>query len=563
MAGHNALSLFFFILCIAYIGFTGLVTMSIYCKICNQVFQKLITSTHLKKHDMLTTEYVAMFGKDSLASAQYRQERSEKSAGTNNPNFGNKMSAESKKIISDKNKGKESWNKGVVFTDTSLQKSAAEKREERYKNGELTRATVSHSVETRGKISKSVTEYATHNPEAMKTRAAKAVLTKIENNYDFGFFRGHTHTEESKAKISAKSANAAVIRREKSIDNMTCRLVELGFSVVESTEKTLTAECNKCAGAVTYTKQMFQPSKVRENLCPTCYPREYNRSKAEIELFDFINAHIPATHSAPFDNTKRSIDIYIPTKSIGIEYNGLFYHSEQWLESLGNSKTKDFQKLIDVSEKGIRLIQIFEDEWINKKEIVKARLLHILGISSNTRIHARQCVIEEISSKDASAFCNKYHLQGAGRSNVRLGLFYRGELVSVMTFSKNNISRKIDNWELNRFCSSGYSIPGAASKLFSHFVKMFDPAAVVTYADRRWSVGNLYLSLGFEFEKYTVPGYWYLKDNFVGRIHRFSLRKSDADPVEFTERELREKEGYKTIWDSGNSKWVWKSNKSG
>jgi hypothetical protein len=132
-----------------------------------------------------------------------------------------------------------------------------------------------------------------------------------------------------------------------------------------------------------------------------------------------------------------------------------------------------------------------------------------------------------------------------------------------MTFSNNNLSRRIKGWEINRFCSKLHThVVGAASKLFAHFVKQINPDTVISYSDNRWSTGNLYKQLGFEFSHQTKPNYWYFLPNECKRIHRFALRRKSTDPQILTEKQLRDKQGFYRIWDLGNSKWVWK-NKNG
>ena len=64
----------------------------------------------------------------------------------------------------------------------------------------------------------------------------------------------------------------------------------------------------------------------------------------------------------------------MPKLHIAIEYNGLRWHSEEF----NKDKNYHLNKLIKCNEKGIRLIQIFEDEWIEKQEIVLKKIKHIL-----------------------------------------------------------------------------------------------------------------------------------------------------------------------------------------
>jgi chromatin segregation and condensation protein Rec8/ScpA/Scc1 (kleisin family) len=134
--------------------------MPVSCCICHKEFPNLITSTHLKTHNMSTADYKNMYGDDSLASPEYRKKRSMAYKGENNPNYGNKMRVESRKQISEKTKGREPWNKGKKIEDTSAYKEAAIRREERYQSGELERKTHDYSIETRNKISQSIKEYA-------------------------------------------------------------------------------------------------------------------------------------------------------------------------------------------------------------------------------------------------------------------------------------------------------------------------------------------------------------------------------------------------------------------
>ncbi len=296
-------------------------------------------------------------------------------------------------------------------------------------------------------------------------------------------------------------------------------------------------------------------------LCPICYPRNQGFSKSEKELVEFIKSIIDSEiieNSREIINPKE-LDIYIPDKKLAIEFNGLYWHSEEF---------KDFKyhlgKMIDCEKNNIQLIQIFEDEWLFKQDIVKSRLKQILNINDSQRIHARKCEIREIDSKTKNEFLDKFHIQGKDNSIIKLGAFHQNELISVMTFSHGNISKgskkKEQIYELNRFCSnSDYHIPGIASKLLNYFKNNYEWLEIFSYADRRWSQGILYYKLGFNFTSYTQPNYWYIKD--YKRIHRFLLRKSLNDPKDIPERVLREQEGYYRIWDCGNLKFTIINNK--
>lgn len=287
-------------------------------------------------------------------------------------------------------------------------------------------------------------------------------------------------------------------------------------------------------------------------------------SKPQKEIEEFITNELNL--EVLVNNKKRlrgiEIDLYIPSLDIGIEYNGLYWHSEK----MGKTKNYHQLKTILSEGEGVRLIHIFEDEWNNKKEIVKNRLRYILG-RSNNKIYARKCNTREISSGEKKDYLKNNHIQGNDSSTIKLGLFYLDILVGVMTFSKPRKSlgyNKTDDnvYELVRFASSG--VVGGADKLLKYFIRLYNPDKIISYADRRWSQGDLYIKLGFDFIGETKPNYWYTK-SYKTREHRFKYRKDilvsqgfDSNKTEF---QIMEELGYGRIWDCGSLKYVLNLNK--
>ncbi len=219
------------------------------------------------------------------------------------------------------------------------------------------------------------------------------------------------------------------------------------------------------------------------------------------------------------------MDIVIEDKKIAIEYCGLWFHSSGG-KALLNYKEKKyhFKKLERCKEKGYKLVTIFEDEWLLKQDIVKARLKHILGFNENViKIRASECEIKGLEYYTKDEFLNKYHIQGKDRSRIKFGAYYKDRLVSVMTFGLPSPAKGAKNsqegiWELNRFCSHpDYHIYGIASKLLKHFQGNFAWEEIFSYADRRWSDGNLYKQLGFELSHETSLNYWYWGKEIKGR----------------------------------------------
>jgi hypothetical protein len=216
--------------------------------------------------------------------------------------------------------------------------------------------------------------------------------------------------------------------------------------------------------------------------CPICFN---GKSKYESEIYEFLSDNITSfisLNNRSILDYNLELDLYIPDKNLAIEFNGLCCHSESW----GKYKNYHLDKTLMCEKINIQLLHIFEDEWINKKDIVKSTILSKMGIFKN-RIYARKCIVEEIDTKTKNEFLEENHLQGKDSSSIKLGLFYNNELVSVMTFGRRKITGGNSKSELIRFCSKlNTQIIGGANKLFKYFINNYwNGKEITTYADRR------------------------------------------------------------------------------
>lgn len=297
--------------------------------------------------------------------------------------------------------------------------------------------------------------------------------------------------------------------------------------------------------------------------CPKC-SCEKTFSRGEKELLDFIygiyGGKIEENKRGIFTDNKE-IDIFLPDLKIGFEYDGLYWHSE-----LSKDKNYHLNKTKGCESQGIHLFHIFEDEWFNKKEIIKSMIKNLIGVTEN-KIFARKCLIKEVNFNESKDFLNKNHLQGNAPSSVRLGLYYNNELVSLMIFGKSRhfIGNNKNKWELIRFCNKiNTTVIGGASKLFTYFLKENQPNEIISYADRRWSKGNLYDKLGFVKYNESKPNYYYIINQ--RRVYRFNLRKSVlikkyGCPENMSEQEFCLQQKWYRIYDCGCLCYIWKNEK--
>jgi len=321
-------------------------------------------------------------------------------------------------------------------------------------------------------------------------------------------------------------------------------------------------KCLKCDNV--FTSTVLGSGKIP--ICRKCYPIIKN-SKLEEIIRDFINLN----NIKHIDNDRtilngKEIDLYLPDYGIGIEINGNYYHSEN-----SGEKNKEYHinKSILANNKNIKLIQIFEDELLLNKDKVFSRLSSMLLI--NKKIFARNCDIRVINKKTSTVFLSENHLQGNSIDKHRFGLYFKNELVSIMTFGKK---RKVlgngiflnQEYELVRFCNKlNFNIIGGFSKLLKYFIKNYHPSKIETYSDIRWSGVNpentVYFKNGFIFQHQTPPNYWYInKENYLNRFHRFTYRKDVLIKEGFdknkTEWEIMQEKNYDRIWDCGSLKFI-------
>jgi hypothetical protein len=286
--------------------------------------------------------------------------------------------------------------------------------------------------------------------------------------------------------------------------------------------------------------------------------KKHSTSFAESEIIDFINN--PDTIQGDRILINKELDILVPN-NFAIEYHGLMFHSHGISDySMFNNPIPDINKHLvktDLCEdKNIQLFQIFENEWqmIHLQNIWKSIINSKLN--NTKKIHARKCVVKEVDIKDSKIFESNNHLQGIGNSSIRYGLYYKDELVSLMTFKKDVKYQ----WELNRFCTKlNNTIVGGASKLLKHFERTINPNTLLSYANRRWSTGNLYKTIGFIHLHNSSSNYFYFhnddKYNLKSRVN-FQKHKLE-NKLKLFDKTLSEtnnmfNNGYRKIYDSGN-----------
>lgn len=312
-------------------------------------------------------------------------------------------------------------------------------------------------------------------------------------------------------------------------------------------------KCTKCGNVFKYSGSGH--SNDYRLRCYVCYPLFQSKDEADLLMF------LKSIYTGEIITNTRNIingelDFLIPSSKIAIEYNGIFWHSEN--NGYRNiSYDYHLKKTNECMQKDITLFHIFQNEWLDhtKKEIWKSILKSKLNL--NITIYARKCIIKELTFKECEVFLENNHLQGKDRSSIRYGLFHNNILVAVLSLSKARFNKKYQ-WEITRYCNIlHHNVVGGFSKLLAHFRKNHS-GSIITYADKRYSSGNLYRKFGFRELKDSKPNYWYFKERTITILSRLQFQKHKlADKLpnfneSKTEWENMKEHGYNRIWDCGN-----------
>lgn len=325
------------------------------------------------------------------------------------------------------------------------------------------------------------------------------------------------------------------------------------------------------------TRRIFKAFKISHNLigrcqCKSCkITREYFEKDKNIsmmvkdDIHDYlleIKQGINIITNANNIIKNASISFYLPEYKLAIDYSNT---KESCTPPL--YKKEHQNKTIKSIVNGIRLIQIFEYEWLDerKREILKNLLRSIILPENNRVIYARKTkVVDDVSNDEVRRFTDNNHLQGHTQAKIKLGLYQNSELLGIMTFDKPRFNGDYE-YELIRLAwKNGVAVKGGAEKLFKYFINNYKPYSIVSYCDITKFTGNVYFRLGFKtsLECLTEPNYvWYSPATMTYypryKVMKHKLLAAGLGTPDQTEGDIMTGLGYYKIYDSGNMKFYW------
>ena len=341
----------------------------------------------------------------------------------------------------------------------------------------------------------------------------KVVCLECKQKADPSFFQHPVDQEKVRASRNSTERVQAIISEQ------SARFDCLGTYLNEESETVFKFRCKQCG---TEFEKDIRDLQLGKYVCCSNEKCSAGHSKSEIDLRNYVRYLLKDDSISSIKGLIRNdrgnpveLDIYIPSRKLAIEYDGLYWHKD-----VNNS-----YKFDECKKLGIRLIQIFDFEWCGEShELVESYLRSTFGIFEH-KVGARTCEIRPVTSPDYKDFVINNHLQGYIPASVRLGLYYKDELVQLVSFGKSRFDDS--EWELLRECSKkGWKILGGKEKLIKNFIDTYKPKSLISYCDKSKFSGNSYLKCGFVLDSCTPWNYCYVKyDCGMKVLNRVSAQK--------------------------------------
>lgn len=278
----------------------------------------------------------------------------------------------------------------------------------------------------------------------------------------------------------------------------------------------------------------------KNNLDIEFFIQNYRKKISNIESIIIQEFGIEHFNKNPMPDLPYKPDFKLSEK-VYLNVDGLYWHSE-----VHKDKKYHFNMRRDFEEKGLRLIQIREDELYNKKDIVFSIIRNAIG-KTRERVYARKTVVRHINQDEASCFLNMNHMMGSLKAK-HIGLYNKDSLVSVMSYKVYK-----DKIKIERFSSKiDMLVLGGLTKLLKAVIREVNKDLPIDYwVDLRYGTGNNLSKFGFVHKRDTLGWKWTDKVNTYNRLKC----KANMDERNLSQAEYAEELGWVKIYDGGQRLW--------
>lgn len=443
--------------------------------------------------------------------------------------------------------------------------------------------------------------------EATRVRAIKyrSERTDEEKRKVSEYLREYreTHAEEIKegqrtwraARLTKRHRTKAVERQDRIVDilgdrdvyhPMKYRAVPDPCSGIARVGR-YTFLCLRCGNAFKEadTSQAVSEANSGRNICPHCSETPLGVNHTSMPELELSRLYPNFTEKAcrPDWMEGMELDLYDPVNRLAVEFHGIVWHSNL---RAGTRNERLCARKADLCERnGVQLLQVYQTEWEQHRDIVLDRLDSILHRCTERRF-SRKLEIREMNDTKSRAELNRFmdanHIQGSAPSQWAVALYDSDGIVAACTFkygtgyaTGGGLKGQSAYWELNRYATRlKCSVVGGLSRCIAAFSRAFpDVHTLVSFADRRWTcpTRSAYASSGFVETARVAPNYLYtdLVSSHPLRNKQY-MRKSSIEKRALgnpggpeaavfswdkTETEMAKELGFYKVYDAGKIRY--------
>lgn len=283
-------------------------------------------------------------------------------------------------------------------------------------------------------------------------------------------------------------------------------------------------------------------NKIKDRSCPKCAnsytrPEQFIEEKLNIKKF---NQRLYVS-----DDKFYKPDFQL-NENLFLNSDGLYWHSTEVKEKKYHLKMrKDFENI------GKRILQFYDDQIYNQWPIIESIVNNARSITIN-KVMARKCETRIVKPEMFGPFFNENHLMGNYAKARCIGLYYKNELVSALSYTVSEYTKCI---KIQRFASKLNTVViGGFQKLLTlleNAAKTNDIKRIISFCDLRYTTGKSYERAGFKRVNVTLGFFWY-DYKLEQRLNRLKCKAGDGK----TEAQNAAEKGYIKLYDAGQAKYV-------
>lgn len=281
------------------------------------------------------------------------------------------------------------------------------------------------------------------------------------------------------------------------IKNIQINKIKNKYSNIENIlGTTYTVKCdNGCEHSFEIDSHNFyQRIRYKTIICTICNPIDKLNSGKEIEFIKFITDNYSGE---TIKNSRvlngKEIDIFLPELKIGFEFNGLYWHSDEFKNDNYHENKINLAKSM-----GVNLFHIYEDDWYYKKNIIKNDILRLL----NPKEKIEKINILESDEELSYLYISNNDLYDYEKSNLNICVSNQNnEIVSMMSLLKKGK----DIYEIIRLTGDDYF-----DEIFNFFLNKYKPKTIFGNVNKDWNLYNFYERNNFIIESETEPSFQFI-----------------------------------------------------